>query len=167
MAKKYYKLVLKLKNGARVSPFMPKETGLRRTYMANGEAVAVDGGFIFTNAIAVLDFIDFIGPNELANCEVWECGISMKTKAPRFYVGLKGTPPFDPEITAALKAVKKLIDEGAQKLPDDWEGRNYWSVGYYSGGQMKYWDDKGSSHFANGILLQKRREDLEEQIKEA
>lgn len=40
-----YKVVKVLKNGCRVSPLLPKSSGMRKTYQANGKTISVDEGW--------------------------------------------------------------------------------------------------------------------------
>jgi len=67
-----YKIVIKLKNGARVSCLMPKEVGMRKTYHANGKPLLVDEGMIFDtydNALAMLN---------KGGSFWWECGTELE-----------------------------------------------------------------------------------------
>jgi hypothetical protein len=71
-----YKVVIKLKNGARVSCLIPKETGMRKTYHANGKSLLVDKGMIFSTYNNAFDMLNF-GGSFWWECEteleIWTC----------------------------------------------------------------------------------------------
>ena len=66
---KAYKVVQRLKNGDKVSCLMPKETGLRATYMTHGEIKTVPEGMVFQDLILANNFAG--GDWD----EVWECEV--------------------------------------------------------------------------------------------
>ena len=68
--KTYYKVVQRLKNGDRVSLFMQKKIGLRKTYYHHGQPCLVDSGMVFDSYHHAKDFL-LLESNE----EIWECTI--------------------------------------------------------------------------------------------
>jgi len=77
-----YKVVIVLKNGARVSIFAPKELGLRKTYHANGQALEVDSGMVFDNLRDAKDFVAWHNCYVPASTkiEIWECNYRIGTR---------------------------------------------------------------------------------------
>ena len=75
--KTYYKVVRKLSNGARVSCFVPKISGFRKCYMANGETKNVDEGMVFTSEACAKSFIQSYLYEFYSDVtfEVWSCTV--------------------------------------------------------------------------------------------
>jgi len=70
-----YKVVIVLKNGARVSIFAPKELGLRKTYHANGQPLKVDSGMVFKSWGSAKEFVSYHAwyvPQSM-KIEIWRC----------------------------------------------------------------------------------------------
>lgn len=77
-----YKVVIVLKNGARVSIFAPKELGLRKTYHANGQVLEVDSGMVFDNFRDAKKFVGYHNhyiPGS-TKIEIWECNYLFGTR---------------------------------------------------------------------------------------
>jgi len=68
---KAYKIVKVLKNGSRVSCLVPKKTGLRKTYQANGENIIVDQGMVFKSEKTAISFMKKYQNEQ--KFELWEC----------------------------------------------------------------------------------------------
>jgi len=140
---------------------VPATTGLRKTYQANGEALAVDMGVIFTSRKAAEEFRDWGYPA----CELWECKIDRKVSAPVYYFDfvidlLDGV---DPDLCAVIKknlikpsgkTYKLLLGKDFTKLLIRHTANNS-GIWQHNGQGLKWWDDAETCH-AEGIRLVKR-----------
>ena len=68
---KGYKVVQRLRNGDRVSAIIPKNTGLRETYISHGKARIVSEGMVFSDLYHALSFLK--GRYDKTTYELWEC----------------------------------------------------------------------------------------------
>jgi hypothetical protein len=86
-----YKIVIKLKNGARVSCLIPKEVGMRKTYHANGKPLPVDEGMIFDTYNAAEGMLNrggtFFWWKSGTELEIWSCNYTDHGAAPTRVLG--------------------------------------------------------------------------------
>lgn len=89
MAKVMYKVVKVLKNGCRVSPLLPKSSGMRKTYQANGKAISVDEGWVFNDWFWAKEFYhnySWVWCGQKCKWELWECDIEERIVPLQHYI---------------------------------------------------------------------------------
>ena len=131
---KAYKVVRKLRNGDRVSLCIPKDSGLRETYMTHGKIRTVPQGMVFDDKTTAISY-----KCQNNDEEVWECKVSKMVKCDKaIYMSC----------LHSVKSFKNLMHEVFKNAP-------LWTF-TLNGRHFDIGETPIGTYFANDIVLEKR-----------